>query len=138
MSVITAEQSAALTLLAEQNLLTDSIAAAILGSPAPKGTDTATARTLAARKAAPKAPKASRKQTTTPKAAKPAKKAATIAAAAKPQTARSLDTTPGSITKGQTRRIVAVSDQHGFEILDMSQWSMATASTYYADLKAAI
>jgi hypothetical protein len=135
MSVITAKQSAALTLLAEQNLLTDSIAAAILGSPAPKGTDTATARTLAARKAAPKA---SRKQTTTPKAAKPAKKAATIAAAAKPQTARSLDTTPGSITKGQTRRIVAVSDQHGFEILDMSQWSMATASTYYADLKAAI
>jgi hypothetical protein len=135
MSVITAEQSAALTLLAEQNLLTDSIAAAILGSPAPKGTDTATARVQAARKAAPKA---SRKQTTTPKAAKPAKKAATIAAAAKPQTARSLDTTPGSITKGQTRRIVAVSDQHGFEILDMSQWSMATASTYYADLKAAI
>lgn len=71
--------------------------------------------------AAPKAPKRTRKAPA--KASKPAAKQG-----------RTLDTTPGSMTNGQEKRIRNVAAEHGKRIRIIATWSMADASAYYAKL----
>lgn len=68
----------------------------------------------------------------------PARKAQ-APAKAKPQAkaGRTLDTAPGSITPAQFRRISGFEADNGFESQVSRKWSMATASKYYAELRAA-
>lgn len=142
MSAMTAAQKNAILASSQAGILDTNLLDAILGAPitvpaTSKTGNSAASRKAAARKATmPKAenhnaPKAERTQSVAPKAAKPARKAA------KPQTATSKwEDRPMSAK--QKARITAVSNEHGFVLIDMSKWTAGVASTYYNDLKAAI
>lgn len=128
MSAMSAAQKNAILASSKAGILDSNLLDAILGTPI---TVPATMP-----KAAPKAPVRTQKVAPKVKAEKPA----TIAPApkaSKPQTATSKwEDRPMSAK--QKARITAVSNEHGFDILDMSKWTAGVASTYYNDLKAAI